>query len=137
MVKTSLVDADLTAGLRLLKELRSEPYRSSFRVKAAFWFFYLEAEEWRLVIATPLVDEAGTLETYRQLQHVLGKTVWESDIADFTLQNLAVISPRDALAKAINAAKPAISPRLDYVRVAKSFLKDRYIEAAYVYRING
>lgn len=134
MVKTSLVEADLIAGWRLLIGLHVPEYRAPFRVKAAFWLYYPESEEWRLVIATPLVDEKGPLDTYSQLQAVLQRVLFEIQPADLYLQNIAVISPSDPLVKAIRRATH-IAPKAPYVRLTRSPLGGTYVEDAYVYRV--
>jgi len=129
MVKTSLVEADLLAGWRLLIAIDAG-YGDLFRVKAAFWMFYPESEEWRLVIATPLVDEQGPLSTYRNVQHIL----FEIQPSDLSLQNIAVISPKDALAKAFRTAM-RIAPESTYFRSRRTSVAGHYVEDAYVYRI--
>ena len=133
MVKTSLVEADLLAGKRLLIALDHppEPKRTSFPVKAAFWLYYPESEEWRLVIATPLVDEQGALKTYSRLQPVL-LSIQPSELS---LQNIAVMSPGDSLVKAFRRALRTSPGRSD-LRFPRGTVEGRtYIEGAYVYRL--
>jgi hypothetical protein len=141
MVKTALVESDLIEGRRLLKELRVEPQRSLFRVRAAFWFYYPESEEWRLVIATPLVDEEGPLATYSLLQPVLHKLIdlTATRQSGLLLQNIEVMSPKRPLVKAIRAlaSRPKISPSLpDPLRLTGSS-GGTYVEDAYVYTLRG
>ena len=131
MVKTTLVEADLIAGWRLLLALEIPPKNQElFRVKAAFWLYSADSEEWRLMIATPLVDEKGPLNTYAQLQPLL----LEIQPADLYLQNIAVISPSDPLAKAFRRAMH-IPPKVPYVRVTRSTVGGIYVEDAYLYRL--
>ena len=134
MVKTSLVEADLLAGRRLLLALFYPPQPNnwpSFRVKAGFWLYYPESEEWRLVIATPLVDEQGSLRTYSQLQPVL-LSIQPSDLS---LQNIAVMSPGDPLVKAFRGALRT-SPGPSDIRFPRGTIEGRtYIEGAHVYRL--
>jgi hypothetical protein len=134
MVKTSLVESDLLGGRRLLIALHIEPYRSLFRVKAAFWLYYVESQEWRFVIATPVVDEQGPLKTYTLLQPVLQQVLFEIQPADLSLQNVAVIGLRDPLAKAFRGAM-RLTPKAPYVRMTKSTVGGEYIEDAYVYTV--
>ena len=133
MVKTSLVESDLLAGKRLLISLANppEPKLPSFPVKAAFWLYYPESEEWRLVIATPLVDEQGSLKTYSQLQPFL----FSIQPSDLSLQNIAVRSPNDPLVRAFRRALRMAPGSLD-LRFPKGTVEGRtYIEGAYVYRV--
>lgn len=131
MVKTTLVEADLVAGWRLLLALHLPKERTKvFRIKAAFWLYYAESEEWRLVIATPLVDEEGPLDTYTRLQPIL----FEIQPADLYLQNIAVISPADPLAKAFRKVVH-IPAKVPYVRLPRSAWGGTYVESAYLYRV--
>jgi hypothetical protein len=140
MVKTTLVESDLIEGRRLLNELRVAPKRTLFRVRAGFWFYYPESEEWRLVIGTPLVDEEGPLAAYKQLQPVLQELIDISAIRSdgLSLQNIEVISPRRPLVKAIKAlaSRPKISPGLpDVLRLSGNSPGGMYIQDAYVYTL--
>lgn len=130
MVKTTLVEADLIAGWRLLVALHLPKDRIKiFRIKAAFWLYYGESEEWRLVIATPLVDEEGPLDTYTRLQPIL----FEIQPADLYLQNISVTSSSDPLARAF---RKVIIPRSNpYARLPRSAWGGTYVEGAYLYRV--
>ncbi len=142
MVKASLVEHDLAEGRRFLDALK-EPTELTigrrrlsvvgahhFRVKAAFWWYLPESLEWRLVIATPLVDEKGPLATYKDIQKVL---IWHPDL-NLSLQNISVLSPKDERVKAFNKAM-RIAPDPDGVRFTRSALNGTYIDDAYVYRL--
>ena len=134
MVKTTLVEADLIAGWRLLIRIFMPADRALFRVKAGFWLYYPESEEWRLVIATPLVDEKGPLDTYTQLQDVLQHVLFEIQPSDLYLQNIAVMSPGEPIIKALRGAM-RIADDSSYVRLTKITLRGTYIEDAYVYAL--
>ena len=54
MDQTALVEASVRDGERLVQELDS----IGVPVAAAFWFYFEEYEDWRLVIASRLVDDA-------------------------------------------------------------------------------
>ncbi|HXF40607.1 MAG TPA: hypothetical protein VN687_12895 [Blastocatellia bacterium] len=147
MVKTLLVDQDLTEGRRLLDRLAGKEaevelslgtHRAAFvgrrdvRVRAAFWWYLAESEEWRLVIATPLVDEVGPLSAYGVIQATLSAI---SPPLNLDLQNISLISPKDERVKAIKKALK-IAPDPFGVRFIRSALNGTYIEDAYVYRLD-
>jgi hypothetical protein len=142
MVKATLVEQDLADGRRFLDALK-EPTEftigrrrlsvvgaSHFRVKAAFWWYLPDSLEWRLVIATPLVDEKGPLAAYKDIQKVL---IWHPDL-NLSLQNISVLSPKDERVKAFNKALK-IAPNTVGVRFTRSALNGTYVEDAYVYRL--
>ena len=131
MVKTSLVEPDLIAGKRLLIALHVPPEnRSSFRIKAAFWHLDLETQEWRLGIATPLVDEEGPLSTYSRLQ----KALFSIQPVDLSLQNINVLSPKDPLVKGFRRAL-RMAPGSADLKFTRSTVGGKYVEDAYVYRV--
>jgi hypothetical protein len=62
-----LVKDKIDNGRSLLARLR----KAGIVVRAACWVKPIEEDRWTLYIATPSVDEKGTLEAYRQLRPVL------------------------------------------------------------------
>lgn len=143
MVKATLVEQDLAEGKRFLDALR-EPREvtvgrrrstfggaSHFRIKAAFWWYSHDSDAWRLVIATPLVDEEGPLATYKDIQRILA---FHPDL-NLSLQNISVLSPKDERVKAFNK-ELKIAPDPVGVRFTRSALNGTYIEDAYVYRLH-
>lgn len=146
MVKTLLVDQDLKDGRRLLERLNTEEAgvaltwgkhragvvaRADVRVQAAFWWYFAESQEWRLVIATPLVDEVGPLSAYGVIQARLSAIKPPLSLA---LQNISLISPRDPRVKAFKKAMK-VAPDPFGVRFTRSALNGTYVEDAYVYRL--
>lgn len=143
MVKATLVEQDLAEGRQFLNALK-EPTEvtvgrrrltfggaSHFRIKAAFWWYLPESPEWRLAIATPLVDEEGPLATYKDIQKILA---WHPDL-NLSLQSISVLSPKDERVKAFKKAM-RIAPDPVGVRFTRSALNGTYIEDAYVYRLH-
>jgi hypothetical protein len=143
MVKTTLVESDIVEGRRFLdalkegsklrsgKKILKEISTSHFRVKAAFWSYSPESSEWSLVIATPLRDEKGPLEAYRDVAVVLDA---HPDL-NLSLQNISIVSPKDSLVKAFNKAMK-IAPDPAGVRFTRSALNGIFIDDAYVYRLS-
>ena len=131
MVKTSLVEQDLKDGKRLLEALnKPKPNGTTFRVKAAFWLYRPESMEWRLVIATPLVDEKGRLATYVHLRKVLDFI----QPLNLSTHNMTVMSPRDPLVKALRGAL-RIAPNSEGERFTRDMVGGAYVEDAYLYRL--
>ncbi len=63
MDTVTLVDGQIDDGQRLLDRLREE----GVDVRAAGWLKPVETDRWSLYIATPVVDERGSTEAYRQV----------------------------------------------------------------------
>ncbi len=142
MVKATLVEQDLAEGRRFLdalkepREIKSGRRRlnfggaSHFRIKAAFWWYSVESDAWCLAIATPLVDEAGPLATYKDIQRILA---WHPDL-NLSLHSISVLSPKDERVKAFKKALKVASDPVG-VRFTRSALNGTYIEDAYVYKL--
>lgn len=127
MVKTSLVESDIAEGRHLVNELKK--IWSHFQVQAAFWLNRPEVMEWRLYLATPLVDQRGPFSTYTDVQNVL-----RSNPSSISMQEISVVSPNDKLVKIVKSAAP-IPAGAPGVRFGRTRLDDTYIEDAYVYRV--
>lgn len=67
MVASTLVGPNIRDTERLLAELD----RERMPLVAVFWCYPTAADEWRLIIASPLVDREGALPVYRRLQGAL------------------------------------------------------------------
>ena len=130
MVKTSLVERDLKEGKRLLEALnKPKPNGTSLRVKAAFWLYRPEWAEWRLVIATPLVDEKGRLATYAHLRKILDSI----QPLNLSTHNITVMSPRDPLVKSVRGAL-RIAPGSEG-EFTRGVVGGTYVEDAYLYKL--
>ena len=136
MVETSLVENDIQSGRTLLDELRKTDSQFSvphFLVRSAFWLHRPDAFNWRLFIATPLVDQRGPASAYTDVQGVLRSLAKPISIS---LQDISVVSPNDKLVKVMKKAAH-IPAGEGGVRLARTRVDDTYIDDAYVYRLNN
>ena len=129
MVKASLVESDIEAGRRLLNELKK--IDSHFLVRSAFWLRRAETFDWRLFIATPLVDERGPASAYTDVQGALRSLKTPAWIS---MQDISVVSPKDKLVKLMSKSVH-IPNNAPGVRFARTRLDDTYIEDAYIYSL--
>jgi hypothetical protein len=129
VVKTTLVDRDIEDGIRLIEALD----KIHFRIQAALWLYNPESFWWRLIIATPLVDERGPRYTYTNVQGGMKSITPPLSIS---LQDVSVISPTDNLVKLLSKAI-RIPSGLSGVRFTRNTINSTYIEDAYIYRINS
>jgi hypothetical protein len=129
MVKTSLVENDIEEARTLVNALNRVD--SHFLVQSAFWLYQPDSMEWRLVLATPLVDQRGPLSTYRDVQRVLHNL---AKPVSLSLQDISVVSPNDKLVKVIKKAIRVPRGSLG-VRFGRTRVDDTYIEDVYVYPV--
>ena len=131
MDKPTLVDADMKAGEALLGKLD----KAKFNIKAAFWFYLSEPEEWRLFLASPVFDKEGPTKAYEKVQSELAelKKGSEQDY-ELSLQNISVVSPNDNLIKLLKSAVKT-GPGVSHIRFARNVINNVLIEDAYIYRV--
>lgn len=126
MDKPALVNSDMEAGERLVRDLD----KSGLTVTAALWFYMSDSDEWRLILAMPVVDEKGPRVAYEQVQAQL-KSLSQYELS---LQNISVVSPGDDLIKLLGAAINTGSD-IAHMRFTRNIINGVFIEDAYVYRL--
>jgi len=125
MDQGTLVKDDVAEGAKLISALDA----SGFEVSSALWLYSSEHEDWRLIIATPLVDKEGPRATYRMVQRVLRKTGLNLD-----LRRIGVVSPSDSLIQVLRRAIKTDSG-ISNIRFSRNVVDGIYIEDAVLYRV--
>ena len=92
MDRTVLVRCDVAAGIRLADGLES----LKVPVSACLWCSLARAKRWRLMIATPLVDEKGIRNAYLRIHKAVAKLTPPNDIGWL---DITAISPKDPIVK--------------------------------------
>jgi hypothetical protein len=87
--------------------------------------------DWRLIIATPLVDRKGPLSTYTYVQGMIQNT---NPPLGINLQDISLVSPHDKLVKVIKKAVRVPRGSLG-VRFGRTRIDDTFVEDAYVYPV--
>jgi hypothetical protein len=127
MDKPTLVDADMKAGEALLSRLDD----IKFNVKAALWFYVQESEEWRLIIASPIVDKDGPKKAYEKVQSQLQELDGGYKLS---LRNISLVSPGDKLIKALESVIKT-GKSISHIRFTRNVVNGLFIEDAYIYRL--
>lgn len=129
LVKEPLRGELLEAGRKLTRLLA----QSDIQLKWSFWLYTSEANDWRLVLITPLVDSVGPKRVYSRIRTILS----ESSDPTLSLLNTTVQSAHNPYARAFEEANirydleaANVEPRLSRQRVG-----DVFIEDAVLYRI--
>lgn len=127
MVKDVLVKERIEAGRTLTSLLD----RAKLRVVASFWLFEPEANEWRLVISSPLVASQGPMVILRKVQSLL----LEDDQLKGQL-DLRDVYPEDPRSDLVQSFRSGLrtGKGLKEIRLTGSRVGGRFVEDAYVYR---
>ena len=126
MVATALVDAQIKAGAELL-QLLDAAFGPIF---AALWYRGPDAEDWRLVIGSDLVDREGPLATNRRLLDALRGYSWDAGISPL---DVSVVGRRDPLMHVLRSAPETMGTR-EPVHLSGALVGGHFVEDAYIYR---
>ena len=93
MVKRKLVEGLLRDGAKLLGELD----RKHFPVESMFWAHLSNEDYWRLVIASPVVEQEGAAVAYQRLNELLRGI----GLVGITLEDVSVLDPKSQQFRAL------------------------------------
>jgi hypothetical protein len=134
MDKAALVapDADRIArGDELLRELNE----AGFPVHRALWWYSSDRYgDWRLVIASPLVDQTGPLAAYKKLDAVLRKR--RPDLI-LWLKSVHLVSPKEPLIRDLDKTYVRGQAPVGGINLTASTAGSTYIEQAHLYWPHG
>ena len=126
MDQATLVEHQIDDVTRLVDQLR----RDGFDVKAAFWLYTSEADQWFLYIASDAVNQEGITEAYK----AVGRTMRRLPDLQIDRFQVKLVTPDDPVAKAVIDFQSKRHARLP-TRVRAANLGDVYIESAYLYNV--
>jgi len=121
-----LVEHQIDDVPKLIDELKVD----NFDVKAAFWLYTSEADQWFLYLVSDVVDQKGIKEAYKAVYKAM-KRLTKPSIDPFEVK---LVGPGDPVAKAvIDFVSKQYAPLAKRVRGTN--LGNVYIENAYIYYI--
>jgi hypothetical protein len=128
MVGTQLRQDLIDAGAALIRMLDE----SGLRPDAAFWFYFPDAQAWKLVLAEVRVGTDGPKEVYRRIQRILGKS--REQFSALSLDDVTLATPD---AQLVNVLRMALrtSPNISGIRFSNNAINGTVIEDAYIYRL--
>lgn len=129
MAQATLVGDEIDLGIRVGELLE----QAGVEVVGLFWLYSSEEGGWRLVVCTPLYEQAGLRQTYARIREALEA---EPELADFSLlSRITAISPTDPLYVTIRSALHLPGPGFSKVRFTNNTINTVWIEDALVYRV--
>ncbi len=130
MDQTILVAPDVEGGKELLKALDE----ATLDIRAALWLYMPETSKWRLIVASPLVDQLGPKETYRRIQSVL---TGPGSLPNISLMDISVEGPDSKLIKLlrflIHTSPDSTTPR---AYAQNTTVNNVFFEAMVIYRMS-
>ncbi len=127
MAQVTLVDADLSVGRELLDALDAR----KFAVSSALWLQREEGDEYRLIIATPVVDREGKQAAYMRLAGVLKDAALNDRMPLFRIEAVGESDPTVSLLRRfVSAAGSDVK-----LRLSNNVFDGVLVPDAYVYRL--
>ncbi len=112
------------------KELTKRLDDMGFVLVASFWLFLPDTGDWRLILATPMVDDKGPKATYTEVQKAL-----DPELRGLSLNNISVVSPTQPIVKLLSIAIRTDATAVGSIRFTRNRINNLFIEDAYIYRM--
>jgi hypothetical protein len=140
VVKEHLTQEMISAGDDLTKRLRQD---QDFDLLCSLWLYSSDVNRWRLIVATPIVDNSGPIHAYQRIEGIVGED-WP--YPDTPLYEISILRSNHSLVRALRSLGPFEIQELPpgprpsaTVRVPKRIKlrreQDVFIEDALVYYI--
>lgn len=123
MHQTILVEQAVQNGWKLVEELQKR-----LPISAAFWMNMNEANDWRLVIVSPLVAEGGAQIAYRIARQAIAEIA-----VPIPIESVSFLSPVDLRYKRVREASQGVPSG---ITMAENFAGLGFAGDAYVYVMN-
>lgn len=128
MVETTLTVEMIRSGAELVRKLDER----GLQPDAAFWLYFPEPQEWKLVIVEVKLDRHGPREIYREIQDVM--SVSKEDIGNLPLDWVTLAKPDSPVVSLLRAAIRT-GPGVSGIRFTHNVINGTLIEDAYIYRL--
>ena len=119
--------ADLEFGRSLWSILRAQ---RAFEWNGIFWLLDQEAEQWHLVVVTPLLDQLGPREAYTMLADLTKSIPASGD----QLLRITLMSPKDRLYDSLRSVS-SHAASVEGLRLGNTYLGNVIVPEAYLYDI--
>ncbi len=130
MDQTILVTAiDVEGGARLLKAMD----QAMLDVCAALWLYTSESSTWRLIVATPKLEQLGPRAIYLQIQSMLAELEPPCNIA---LDDISAVNPESNLIKSLRAGYKTSPDAIGKTVLTNGSINNVFIDGAVIYRMS-
>ncbi len=128
MVTEILSQEMMDVGRELTKRLD----RNRLSITTALWLYSEDAERWRLIIASPVVNESGIRKAYQLIQSELRSA--PETFRAISLGDISVVEPNNSLVSPFRGLAKIAAPPLGKMLTSSSF-NGVFIEAAFLYKL--
>ena len=127
LVTQSLTDPMIEAGAKLIERLDA----TDSDVRSAFWLYSSDTQTWKLVIASPLVDEKGPRDYYKRI--IDANMLASTEEQTLSINDVRVVGTKHHMHQLLASAfgdTPSVFGR----RLTGNTINGVFIEDAHLYR---
>jgi hypothetical protein len=128
MVDSTLTKEMIESGKALIMKLDD----SKVQPDAAFWFYFPDIQEWKLVFAEIKVGEQGPKQVYRKIQTIISK--FSDELGELSLNHITLTKPDAPIVKLLRVAIRT-GAGISGIRFKNNVINGTVIEDAYIYRL--
>lgn len=123
-----LIDDD-SKRISLGKDLILKLDETEFEVKSAFWFYFSEIREWRLILSSPFESKYGPRKAYEFLNDLLDR-----ENIEIPLQNISILPKTDPLIINVGFFMKT-GKSINSISVSNCYINNFCIDEAFIYRM--
>ena len=128
MDQTVLVEQDIDVGREAIEAFDD----LGPAAPCVFWFYFSETTQWRLVVATPVFDQAGPKAAYS----AIAKTLDDRGLRDrLSLRRVSAKGTQDRIVNLLRSVVQTKGPGISGIRFTNNVVNGEFIDDAYIYRM--
>ena len=128
MVATTLTKEMIEAGANLISKLD----QGGVQPDAAFWFYFPDIQQWKLVLAEVKLGSEGPRGIYGRIKDVLSQ--FNEELKNLSLDSITLAKP-DAPIVALLRVAIRTGPAIGGIRFTNNVINGVVVEDAYIYRL--
>ena len=129
MVEKILTKEMIDIGAVFIRKLDEQ----GLRPDAAFWLYFPEEQQWKLIVAEVKVGTEGPKNIYRKMRKILAD--YPDEISGLSLDDVTLTRP-DAPIVVLLRVAIRTGPGISGIRFKNNAINGTLIEDAYIYRVN-
>jgi hypothetical protein len=126
VVKEALLDRHIDAGAAIVSELD----RRNQHVTSALWYYYPDAEEWRLLLASPSFESKGSRQSYADVSRLLAEM--GASVDGLSVDDVKLVLNNDKFVPLLK--KMIHAEGLNKIRMTANRFNGVYVDDMLVYR---
>lgn len=128
MVTGNISEESIESGGILLKELD----KAQITVDAAFWFFFSDISDWKLVFSLPKEIKKGPKKAYSVIQRVYSKI--DINLPGLSINDVVLLKTDNILIKILKKMIRT-GPGISKIRLTQTMINGTLIEDLVMYRL--